>query len=179
MSKLKYKKDFSCGYSPERINPGDKIRTLTKIKKVVAGSDYKTTKFLLKLYNKIIKAGVYEAESISVAEMAKVIENSQRDINVAFMNEIALICNKLNINTKSVLDAAKTKWNFLNFEPGLVGGHCISVDPYYLYYKSKKLGYEPQVILSGRKVNDNMSNVIVEKISKKLKKINSLKTQKF
>ena len=169
-SKLKYKKDFSCGYSPERINPGDKIRTLTKIKKVVAGSDYKTTKFLLKLYNKIIKAGVYEAESISVAEMAKVIENSQRDINVAFMNEIALICNKLNINTKSVLDAAKTKWNFLDFEPGLVGGHCISVDPYYLYYKSKKLGYEPQVILSGRKVNDNMSNVIVEKISKKLKK---------
>ena len=178
LSKLKYKKDFFCGYSPERINPGDKIRTLTKIKKVVAGSDKKTTKFLLKLYNKIIKAGVYEAESISVAEMAKVIENSQRDINVAFMNEIALICNKLNIKTKSVLDAAKTKWNFLDFEPGLVGGHCISVDPYYLYYKSKKLGYEPQVILSGRKVNDNMSNVIVEKISKKLKKNKSSKHSK-
>ena len=179
LSKLKYKKDFFCGYSPERINPGDKIRTLTKIKKVVAGSDNKTTKFLLKLYNKIIKAGVYEAESISVAEMAKVIENSQRDINVAFMNEIALICNKLNIKTKSVLDAAKTKWNFLDFEPGLVGGHCISVDPYYLYYKSKKLGYEPQVILSGRKVNDNMSNVIVEKISKKLKKNKSSKNSKI
>ena len=175
ISKLKYKKDFFCGYSPERINPGDKKRTLTKIKKVVSGSDKATEKIIHSLYKKIITAGIHVAESIKIAEMAKIIENSQRDINVAFINEIALICNKLKINSKSVLDAAKTKWNFLNFEPGLVGGHCISVDPYYLYYKSKKLGYEPKVILSGRRVNDNMPKYIVSKIINKLRKIKSKK----
>ena len=179
ISQLKYKKHFFCGYSPERINPGDKKRTLTKIKKVISGSDKLTEKIIYALYKKIITAGIHVAESIKVAEMAKVIENSQRDINVAFINEIALICNKLNISSKSVIDAAKTKWNFLDFQPGLVGGHCISVDPYYLYYKSKKLGYEPKVILSGRLVNDNMPKYIVSQIFKRLKKSKSKKPPKI
>ena len=169
--------DFFCGYSPERINPGDKTKTISKIVKVISGSNKATVLRIKKLYSKIITAGVYEASSIRTAEMAKAIENAQRDINIAFVNEIAIMCNKLQLRTKDVLDAAKTKWNFLNFEPGLVGGHCISVDPYYLYYSSKKLGYEPKIILSGRNINNNMSNFIsnnlVKELSKRIKLINS------
>tara|TARA_B100000579_G_C22847276_1_gene865185 strand:+ start:802 stop:2082 length:1281 start_codon:yes stop_codon:yes gene_type:complete len=169
-SKLKYNIDFFCGYSPERINPGDKKRTLTKIKKVVSGSDEKTKQRVNKIYKEIIKAGTHVADSIKIAEMAKVIENSQRDINIAFMNELALICKKLEVNTHDVIKAAKTKWNFLEFYPGLVGGHCISVDPYYLYYKSVKLGYNPKIILSGRKINDYMHKHILNEILTALNK---------
>lgn len=176
-SNMKYNLDFFCGYSPERINPGDKTKTISKIVKVISGSNKATVLRIKKLYSKIITAGVYEASSIRTAEMAKAIENAQRDINIAFINEIAIMCNKLQLRTKDVLDAAKTKWNFLNFEPGLVGGHCISVDPYYLYYSSKKLGYEPKIILSGRNINNNMSNFIsnnlVKELSKRIKLINS------
>ncbi len=176
-SNMKYNLDFFCGYSPERINPGDKTKTISKIVKVISGSNKATVLRIKKLYSKIITAGVYEASSIRTAEMAKAIENAQRDINIAFVNEIAIMCNKLQLRTKDVLDAAKTKWNFLNFEPGLVGGHCISVDPYYLYYSSKKLGYEPKIILSGRNINNNMSNFIsnnlVKELSKRIKLINS------
>tara|TARA_B100000700_G_scaffold198624_1_gene218471 strand:+ start:1341 stop:2606 length:1266 start_codon:yes stop_codon:yes gene_type:complete len=168
-SRLKYNRDFFCGYSPERINPGDKKRTLTKIKKVVSGSNKKTTKRVNYIYKKIIKAGTYIAVSIKVAETAKVIENTQRDINIAFMNEVAIICNKLNINTNDVINTAKTKWNFLNFVPGLVGGHCISVDPYYLFSKSKEVGYEPKIILSGRKINNQMSKYVTSELLKKIK----------
>ena len=176
-SNMKYNSDFFCGYSPERINPGDKTKTISKIVKVISGSNKATALRIKKLYSKIITAGVYEASSIRTAEMAKAIENAQRDINIAFINEIAIMCNKLQLRTKDVLDAAKTKWNFLNFEPGLVGGHCISVDPYYLYYSSKKLGHEPKIILSGRNINNNMSNFIsnnlVKELSKRIKLINS------
>ena len=176
-SKLKYNRDFFCGYSPERINPGDKEKTISKIVKVISGSNKKTAKRIKNLYKTIISAGVYEASSIKVAEMAKAIENAQRDINIAFINEIAIICNKLDLKTKDVLDAARTKWNFLNFEPGLVGGHCISVDPYYLYHRSKDLGYAPKTILSGREINNNMSrfvsNNLIKELSKRVKLINS------
>ncbi len=168
-SRLKYNRDFFCGYSPERINPGDKKRTLTKIKKVVSGSNKKTTKRVNYIYKKIINAGTYIAASIKVAETAKVIENTQRDINIAFMNEVAIICNKLNIDTNDVINTAKTKWNFLNFVPGLVGGHCISVDPYYLFSKSKEVGYEPKIILSGRKINNQMSKYVTSELLKKIK----------
>ena len=175
-SKLNFNKEFFVGYSPERINPGDKNHTIKKIIKVVSGSNNQTLKIISKLYNSIIEAGVYEAPSIKIAEAAKVIENSQRDINIAFVNELSIIFNKMGISTGEVLKAANTKWNFLNFYPGLVGGHCIGVDPYYLAYKSKKLGYNPKVILSGREINDLMPSFIVGEILKQfLKKRDSIK----
>ncbi|MFH1670631.1 MAG: nucleotide sugar dehydrogenase, partial [Patescibacteria group bacterium] len=155
-SGLKCGEGFKLGYSPERINPGDKEHTVTKIVKVVAGQDEKTADTLCKLYESIIEAGIHRATSIKVAEMAKAIENAQRDLNIAFVNEIAMMCNKLGIASKDVLSAAKTKWNFLPFKPGLVGGHCIGVDPYYLVEKAQQLGMETHVITAGRSVNDNM-----------------------
>jgi UDP-N-acetyl-D-galactosamine dehydrogenase len=167
-SGLKFNIDFFCGYSPERINPGDKHHTLTKIRKVTSGSTEETADFVDQLYNSIIEAGTFKAQSLKVAEAAKVIENCQRDINIAFVNELALIFNKMNIDTASVLEAAGTKWNFLNFKPGLVGGHCIGVDPYYLTHKSESLGYHPQVILSGRRINDNMGKHIASRTVKLL-----------
>lgn len=159
-------KDFKVGYSPERINPGDHIHTLNKIKKIVSGIDYDSLNIIAKVYELIIEAGIYKASSIKVAEAAKVIENSQRDINIAFVNELSCIFNKMDIDTSEVLNAASTKWNFLDFRPGLVGGHCIGVDPYYLTYKSSLLGYDPQVILAGRSINDNMGKYIGEKTVK-------------
>ena len=165
-SNLKYNVDFFCGYSPERINPGDKKRKLANIKKVVSGSNLKTAKIINNLYSKIISAGTYLAPSIKVAEASKIIENVQRDVNISLMNEFALIFEKLNIDTKEVLDAASTKWNFLNFKPGLVGGHCIGVDPYYLAYKAEKNGYKPKVLLNGRKVNNSVSKNIFKTVQK-------------
>ena len=172
-SGLFYNKEFYVGYSPERINPGDKKRTITKILKVTSGSNKKAAKIIDELYKSIIKAGTYLAPSIKIAEAAKVIENSQRDINIAFINEVTKIFNKLNIDTKSVLEAAGTKWNFLDFKPGLVGGHCIGVDPYYLASKALEIGYDPKIILSGRKINDGMGAYVAKKIIQlmKLKKI--------
>ncbi len=160
--------DFKVGYSPERINPGDKIHRLESIKKVVSGMDDETLEVIAKVYELVVEAGVYRAESIKVAEAAKVIENSQRDINIAFMNELSIIFNKMDIDTQSVLQAAGTKWNFLKFSPGLVGGHCIGVDPYYLTYKAEMLGYHSQIILSGRRINDDMGKYVAENIIKKL-----------
>jgi len=175
-SDLIFNTDFFVGYSPERINPGDKKHTIEKIIKVVSGSNEKTLKIISKLYKSIIEVGIYEAPSIKIAEAAKVIENSQRDINIAFVNELSIIFNKMGIDTGEVLKAAGTKWNFLNFYPGLVGGHCIGVDPYYLAYKSKELGYNPKVILSGREINDLMPSFIVEEIlALFLKKRDSIK----
>lgn len=167
-SGLTFGKDFKVGYSPERINPGDKVNTLTKIKKVVSGSDEEALKEISALYGSIIEAGIFEAESIKVAEAAKVIENSQRDINIAFMNELSIVFNKMDIPTKAVLEAASTKWNFLKFTPGLVGGHCIGVDPYYFTYKAEQLGYHSQIILSGRKINDDMGKYVASEIIKKM-----------
>ena len=155
-SRLVYNEDFFCGYSPERINPGDKKNTLTKIVKVTSGSTPKVAQFVNELYQSIIVAGTHLASSMAVAEASKAIENAQRDVNISFINELSLIFNLLDIDTREVLDAASTKWNFLNYTPGLVGGHCIGVDPYYLAHKAKMVGYEPQVILSGRRVNDSM-----------------------
>lgn len=166
LSGLKLGLDFTVGYSPERINPGDHNHTFTKIKKVVSGSDQATTDLIAEVYSSVVTAGVYKAASIKVAEAAKVIENTQRDINIAFMNELAMIFEKMGINTLDVLNAASTKWNFLNFYPGLVGGHCIGVDPYYLTYKAETLGYHPQVILSGRRINDGMSQYVATKLVK-------------
>ena len=163
-SSLKYNIDFICGYSPERINLGDDKHLLPNIVKITSGSNLKASKIVDNLYRMIIKAGTYKAPSIKIAEAAKVIENSQRDLNIAFVNELSIIFDKLNIDTNEVLRAAATKWNFLNFKPGLVGGHCIGVDPYYLTFKSKKIGYNPKVILSGRKVNDSMSKFILLKL---------------
>ncbi len=177
-SKLKFNKDFFMGYSPERINPNDKINNIRNIIKVTSGSNNKTALLIDNLYKKIIKAGTYKANNIKVAEAAKVIENSQRDINIAFMNELCLIFDKLNIDTHDVLKAASTKWNFINFKPGIVGGHCIGVDPYYLTYKSKERGYTPKIITSGRKINDNFVYYIIQKSiseTKKVFKINKLK----
>ena len=162
-------KNFFIGYSPERINPGDKEHSVDKITKVVSGSNKETTKIIGKIYKTIIKAGVFYAKSIEVAETAKAIENAQRDINIAFINEIALLCQKLNISVYDVLDAAKTKWNFLPFTPGLVGGHCIGVDPYYLAHVAKKVGASADVILSGRRLNDQMTNIVYRKIEDQLK----------
>ena len=167
-SGLIFGEDFKVGYSPERINPGDKVNTLTKITKIVSGSDHDALREISAVYGYIIEAGVHEAESIKVAEAAKVIENSQRDINIAFMNELSMVFNKMDINTQAVLDAAATKWNFLNFTPGLVGGHCIGVDPYYFTYKAEQLGYHSQIILAGRKVNDNMGKHVAENVIKSL-----------
>ena len=165
-SNLKFNKDFFCGYSPERINPGDKINTLTKIKKVTSGSTPKIAGFVDDLYSSIITAGTYLTSSIKVAEASKAIENSQRDLNISFVNELAIIFDRLNIDTTEVLEAAGTKWNFMNFKPGLVGGHCIGVDPYYLAFKAQASGYYPQVILSGRRVNDYMGTYIANKVIK-------------
>ncbi|OJJ18244.1 Vi polysaccharide biosynthesis protein VipA/TviB [marine bacterium AO1-C] len=167
-SGLKYNQDFYCGYSPERINPGDKVHTVTKIKKVVSGSTPEIAQELDDLYGSIITAGTFLASSIKVAEAAKVIENAQRDLNIAFVNELALIFDRLDIDTHDVLEAAGTKWNFLPFKPGLVGGHCIGVDPYYLTHKAESIGYNPQVILSGRRINDNMGEYVANKVIKLL-----------
>ena len=161
-------RDFKIGYSPERINPGDKVHRLETITKIVSGMDEETLDIVAKVYELVVAAGVHRAESIKVAEAAKVIENSQRDINIAFMNELSIIFNKMGIDTKSVLEAAGTKWNFLKFQPGLVGGHCIGVDPYYLTYKAEMLGYHSQIILSGRRINDDMGKYVAETLVKKL-----------
>ena len=167
-SGLKCGVDFKIGYSPERINPGDKVHRLETITKIVSGMDDETLECVAKVYELVVEAGVHRAESIKVAEAAKVIENSQRDINIAFMNELSIIFNKMNIDTKSVLEAAGTKWNFLKFAPGLVGGHCIGVDPYYLTYKAEMLGYHSQVILAGRRINDDMGKYCAEYCVKNL-----------
>lgn len=169
-SGFKFNKDFYCGYSPERINPGDKIHKISMIKKVVSGSTPQALESIIKIYSAIITAGIHAAPSIKVAEAAKVIENSQRDLNIAFVNELSHIFNILEIDTYDVLDAAATKWNFLPFQPGLVGGHCISVDPYYLTYKAQQVGYNPQIILSGRRINDNFASVIALNLIKELNK---------
>lgn len=167
-SGLKCGVDFKIGYSPERINPGDKVHRLETITKIVSGMDEETLDTVAKVYELVVEAGVYRAESIKVAEAAKVIENSQRDINIAFMNELSIIFNRMGIDTKAVLDAAGTKWNFLRFYPGLVGGHCIGVDPYYLTYKAEELGYHSQIILSGRRINDDMGRYVAESLVKNL-----------
>ena len=167
-SGLKCGIDFKIGYSPERINPGDKVHRLETITKIVSGMDEETLECVAKVYELVVEAGVFRAESIKVAEAAKVIENSQRDINIAFMNELSIIFNKMEIDTKAVLEAAGTKWNFLKFYPGLVGGHCIGVDPYYLTYKAEMLGYHSQVILAGRRINDDMGKYVAENCVKKL-----------
>jgi len=176
-SKLKINKNLFLGYSPERINPGDKKRKLTNIVKIVSGSNSYALNKVSNLYASIIKAGIFKVESIKIAEAAKVIENTQRDLNIAFVNELSLIFKKLNLSTEKILEAAETKWNFIPFRPGLVGGHCIGVDPYYLTYKSKKIGYIPKIILGGRNLNDQMSNYIfkdikniIDKKSKNIKK---------
>ena len=167
-SGLKCGVDFKVGYSPERINPGDKVHRLETITKIVSGMDEETLDTVAKVYELVVNAGVYRAESIKVAEAAKVIENSQRDINIAFMNELSIIFNKMGIDTKAVLAAAGTKWNFLKFSPGLVGGHCIGVDPYYLTYKAEQLGYHSQIILAGRRINDDMGKYVAESLVKSL-----------
>jgi UDP-N-acetyl-D-galactosamine dehydrogenase len=167
-SGLKFNVDFYCGYSPERINPGDKVNTLTKIKKVTSGSTPEIAHVVDELYKSIIIAGTHKAPSLKVAEASKAIENAQRDVNISFVNELALIFDRMGIDTNDVLDAAGTKWNFLKYKPGLVGGHCIGVDPYYLAHKAESLGYHPTVILSGRRVNDNMGMFIANKVVKLL-----------
>lgn len=168
VSGMKCGEGFKVGYSPERINPGDKVNTLTKITKVVSGCDEEALKEISAVYDSIIEAGVFEAESIKVAEAAKVIENSQRDINIAFMNELSMVFNRMDIDTKAVLEAASTKWNFLKFTPGLVGGHCIGVDPYYFTYKAEQLGYHSQIISSGRKINDDMGKYVGGEVIKQM-----------
>ena len=176
---LKFNTDFFCGYSPERINPGDKVNTLTKIKKVTSGSTPAIADIVDNLYASIITAGTHKAPSIKVAEASKAIENAQRDINISFVNELALIFDRVGIDTNDVIEAAGTKWNFLKFKPGLVGGHCIGVDPYYLAHKAQLLGYHPQVILSGRRVNDDMGMFVANKVVKLLiKKGNAIKGSK-
>ena len=167
-SGLKCGRDWKIGYSPERINPGDKIHRLNTIKKIVSGMDKETLDIIARVYGLVVEAGVHRAESIKIAEAAKVIENSQRDINIAFMNELSIIFHKMEIDTKSVLEAASTKWNFLNFQPGLVGGHCIGIDPYYLTYRAEQFGYHSQIILSGRRINDDMGKYCAESLVKLL-----------
>ena len=169
-SGLKFNKDFFCGYSPERINPGDKKHQISNIKKVTSGSNKTTADLVDKLYKEIIKVGTYKAPSIKVAEAAKVIENTQRDLNIALINELSIIFNKMNIDTEQVLKAAESKWNFLPFYPGLVGGHCIGVDPYYLTYKAKNIGYEPEIILAGRRLNDSMGKYVANELINAMKK---------
>jgi UDP-N-acetyl-D-galactosamine dehydrogenase len=168
MSGLVFNKDFYCGYSPERINPGDKKNTVANIVKITSGSNEVAGERVDALYKRVIKAGTYLASSIKVAEAAKVIENAQRDINIAFVNELSLIFEKMGIDTKEVLSAASTKWNFLNFQPGLVGGHCIGVDPYYLCHKAQSLGYNPEIILAGRRLNDGMGDYVANQVIKKM-----------
>jgi UDP-N-acetyl-D-galactosamine dehydrogenase len=173
-SGLKFNTDFFCGYSPERINPGDKEHTVTRIRKITSGSTPEAAKRVNEIYSSVITAGTYLAPSIKVAEAAKVIENSQRDINIAFVNELALIFRRMGIDTMEVLSAAGTKWNFLPFKPGLVGGHCIGVDPYYLTFKAESLGYHPEVILSGRRINDAMGRYVAEQVVKLIIRKNHL-----
>jgi len=169
-SGLKFNKDFYCGYSPERVNPGDKEHRISTIKKITSGSTPEIANLIDQLYNQIIIVGTHKAASIKIAEAAKVIENTQRDLNIALVNELAIIFNKLNIDTQSVLEAAKTKWNFLPFYPGLVGGHCIGVDPYYLTFKAEQIGYSPKIILAGRKLNDNMGAYVVSQLKTEMRK---------
>ena len=176
-SKLNYNNDFFCGYSPERINPGDRHHTISSIKKITSGSTKKTANLVDYLYKKIIKVGTHKTSSIKVAEAAKVIENTQRDLNIALINELSIIFKKLDIDTQSVLDAASTKWNFINFKPGLVGGHCIGVDPYYLTFKSIQAGYKPNIILAGRKINDKMGIYVAKSFIKEMRK-NKIKIAK-
>jgi UDP-N-acetyl-D-galactosamine dehydrogenase len=178
-SGLRYNEDFFCGYSPERINPGDKKNTLTTVRKVVSGSNEEVTEVIDNLYASVIQAGTFRASSIKVAEAAKAIENAQRDVNISFVNELSLMFDKMGIDTQEVLEAAATKWNFLRFTPGLVGGHCIGVDPYYLLHKSQCLGYNPQVILSGRSINDEMGRFVAQKTVKLMigKEIKILKSK--
>lgn len=171
-SNLKFNIDFFCGYSPERINPGDKKHKIANIKKITSGSTPEIAELINNLYSKIIKAGTYKAPNIKVAEAAKVIENTQRDLNIALVNEFSILFNRLDIDTNEVLKAAESKWNFLHFKPGLVGGHCIGVDPYYLTFKAKNIGYNPKIILAGREINDNMGNYIATELIKKLRKKN-------
>lgn len=173
-SGMQFGKDFTVGYSPERINPGDKIHTLETVTKIVSGSDSATTDMLVDLYGTVVKAGIHRAASIKVAEAAKVIENTQRDLNIALMNELAIIFNSLDIDTLDVLEAAGTKWNFLPFRPGLVGGHCIGVDPYYLTFKAEEKGFHPHVILAGRRINDNMGKYVAECLVKRLIKMGNI-----
>ncbi len=177
-SGLKYNKDFFCGYSPERINPGDKKHTLTRITKITSGSNREAADFVDKLYKSIIKAGTHKVSSIAIAEAAKVIENIQRDVNIALTNEFSMIFNKLNLSTNEILEAAGTKWNFLPFRPGLVGGHCIGVDPYYLTHRAAEIGYHPEMILAGRRINDQMSQYISDITIRKMTelKINPIKS---
>ena len=170
-SKLKFNHDFFCGYSPERINPGDKKHKINNIVKITSGSTPKISDLIDRLYKEIVTAGTYKASSIKVAEAAKVIENTQRDLNIALINELTILFNKINLDTEEVLKAAESKWNFLSFRPGLVGGHCIGVDPYYLTHKAKKIKYNPQIILSGRKINDKMGEYVVDQFINSLKKI--------
>jgi UDP-N-acetyl-D-galactosamine dehydrogenase len=167
-SGLKFGTDFTVGYSPERINPGDREHTFTKIKKVVSGSDAKTLDIIAEVYGSVVTAGVHRASSLKVAEAAKVIENTQRDLNIALMNELAVVFERMGIDTQEVLEAAGSKWNFLPFRPGLVGGHCIGVDPYYLTHKAEQLGYIPQVILAGRRINDNMGRYVARSTIKQM-----------
>ena len=171
-SGLEFNKDFFCGYSPERINPGDKIHTISKVKKITSGSTPEITDLVDNLYKEIITAGTHKAPSIKVAEAAKIIENTQRDINIAFINELYILFNKLNIDTKAVLDAAESKWNFLSFKPGLVGGHCIGVDPYYLTHKAESIHYKPKIISAGRKINDSMGDYVALELMNKMKQKN-------
>jgi UDP-N-acetyl-D-galactosamine dehydrogenase len=171
-SKLKFNKDFFCGYSPERINPGDKKHTIKNIKKITSGSTPEVAELVDELYKEIITVGTHKAPSIKVAEAAKVIENTQRDLNIALINELSILFKKLKIDTKAVLDAASSKWNFVPFKPGLVGGHCIGVDPYYLTHKAESIGYHPKIILAGRKLNDNMGNYVVSELVNTMKKKN-------
>ena len=171
-SQFTFNVDFFCGYSPERINPGDKKHTISNIKKITSGSTTTAANIVNNLYKEIVNAGTYKTSSIKIAEAAKVIENTQRDINIALVNELSILFEKMNLNTNEILNAAKTKWNFLPFKPGLVGGHCIGVDPYYLTYKAKKIGYFPKLILSGRKLNDAMSGVVVTRLISKMKRKN-------
>ncbi|WP_435166758.1 Vi polysaccharide biosynthesis UDP-N-acetylglucosamine C-6 dehydrogenase TviB [Candidatus Pelagibacter bacterium nBUS_28] len=171
-SNLNYNKDFYCGYSPERINPGDKDHTISNIKKITSGSTLKIANIVDDLYNEIITVGTHKASSIKVAEAAKVIENTQRDLNIGLINELSILFSKMNIDTKEVLDAAGSKWNFLPFKPGLVGGHCIGVDPYYLTHKAKQIGYNPKIILASRKLNDNMGKYVTSRLINALKKKN-------
>ncbi len=171
-SKLKFNKGFFCGYSPERINPGDKVHTISNIKKITSGSTTEIATLVDELYNEIITVGTHKAPSIKVAEAAKVIENTQRDLNIALINELSILFGKMNIDTQQVLNAAESKWNFLPFKPGLVGGHCIGVDPYYLTHIAESIGYKPKIILAGRELNDNMGNYVVSELIKKMKQKN-------
>lgn len=179
ISKMKVNKDFYCGYSPERINPGDKHNNFKNISKIVSGSNKYALNYIYKVYKKVLKKKVYKVSSIKVAEGSKIIENIQRDLNIALINELLMFFDRLNINYKEVLKAANTKWNFLDFKPGLVGGHCIGVDPYYLSYKAKKIGFNPKILLSGRKINDGMSKYFAQKIVNFLKKKNNIKRKKI